>query len=148
MTKITNLTRALVLAVILLMLIACQGRGPDLRGLAAEKLAEVAEKMAEVTPGPLPDRNNTVMPHVFVGSVEINGSTAADGVEVTVWVPKYDAPIGNGIVANGKYNLMAHAHGTGSFDGTTLIFKINGELSGDTTNWESGQASVIDLSID
>ena len=39
-------------------------------------------------------------------------------------------------------------HGTGSFDGETLIFKINGELCGDTANWESGQASVLNLSID
>ena len=148
MAKIINLIGVLLLAGILLMPIACQGKGAALKGLAAEKLAEVAEKMADVTPGPLPDRNNTVMPHVFVGSVIVNGSSAVDGVEVTVWVPEYDAPIGNGAVSDGKYNLMAHAHGTGAFDGKTLIFKINGELSGDTADWESGQASILDLSID
>ena len=147
MAKLSNLTTILMLVSIVLILVACKGQATDLKGLAAEKLAEVAEQMADVTPGALPDRNNTIMPHVFVGSVTIKGSAAIDGTEITVWLAEYDAPIGNGTVANGKYNLMAHTHGTGSFDGKTLIFKIAGELTGDTAEWESGQASILDLSI-
>jgi len=147
LAKLSNLTTVLIIVGIVLMFVACKGQGADLKGLAAEKLAEVAEKMADVTPGPLPDRNNTIMPHVFVGNVTVEGSAAIDGAEITVWLPEYDSPIGNGTVANGKYNLMAHSHGTGSFDGKILIFKVAGELSGDTAEWESGQASILDLSI-
>ena len=147
MPKLSKLTTFLIIVGAVLILIACKGQGADLKGLAAEKLTEVAKQMSDVTPAPLPNRNNTIMPHVFVGSVTIEGSAAIDGSVITVWLPEYDSPIGNGTVANGKYNLMAHAHGTGSFDGKTLIFKIDGEFSGVTAEWESGQASILDLSI-
>ena len=147
LVKLSNLRTVLIIVGLVLILVACKGQGPDLKRLASEKLAEVSEQMADVTPGALPERNNTIMPHVFVGSVTIEGSNAIDGVEISVWLPEYDAPIGNGTVTNGKYNLMAHAHGPGSFDGKILIFKIDGKLSGDTAEWESGQASILDLSI-
>ena len=147
MAKLSNLTTVLMLVGIVLIFVACKGQATDLKGLAAEKLTEVSKQMSDVTPGPLPNRNNTIMPHVFVGSVTIEGSPVIDGSEITVWLPEYDSPIGNGTVAHGKYNLMAHAHGTGSFDDKTLISKIDGECSGVTAEWESGQASLLDLSI-
>ena len=87
------------------------------------------------------------MPHVFVGSVTINGAPAPDGAEVTVWVAEYDGPVGNGITSGGNYSVLAHQHGTTSFDGKTLIFKVNGQDTGETGVWEMGGATILAISL-
>ena len=88
------------------------------------------------------------MPHVFVGSVTIGGVAAPDGTEVTVWLKQYDAPIGAGITSGGNYTVLANQHGLRSFGGRTLIFKVNGEDSGETGIWEMGGGTILELSLD
>ena len=100
------------------------------------------------TPVPLPAREGTELPHVFVGDVTIDSVAAPDGTEVTVWVTDFDAPVGTGATSNGKYSVLAHQHGASSFDGKTLIFKVNGEDTGETGSWERGGATILDLSLD
>ena len=87
------------------------------------------------------------MPHVFVGSVTINGTAAPDGTEVTVWVAKYIDPVGTGTTFGGNYTVLAHQHGTESFGGKTLIFKVNGQETGETASWEKGGATILALSL-
>jgi len=88
------------------------------------------------------------LPHVFVGSVTISSLAAPDGTEVTVWVAEYDRPVGTGVTAGGNYSVLAHQHGTTSFLGKTLIFKINGQDTGETAIWETGDATILAISLE
>ena len=99
-------------------------------------------------PTPLPARDNSELPHVFVGTVTIAGAPAPDGTEVTVWLPEFDAPIGTGTSSGGNYSVLANQHGNRSFGGRTLIFKVNGQDSGETAIWEKGGATILELSLD
>ena len=97
---------------------------------------------------PLPDKNTTELPHVFVGLVALNGIAAADGTEVTIWVAEYDDPIGRAMTAEGSYTVFANQYGLSSFSGRNLIFKVNGQETGETATWEKGGATILDLSLD
>ena len=88
------------------------------------------------------------MPHVFVGSVTISGAAAPNGTEVSVWVAEYNGPVGTSTASGGNYTVLAHQHGTESFGGKTLIFKVNGQDTGETRNWERGGATILALSLD
>ena len=99
------------------------------------------------TPAPLPERDNRELPHVFVGTVTINGRPAPDGTEVTVWVKEYDGPVGAGATSGGNYFVLASQHGDSSFRGKTLIFKVNGQETGETGIWERGSATELDISL-
>ncbi len=87
------------------------------------------------------------MPHVFVGSVTIGGLAAPDGTVVTVWVAEYNGPVGTGTTTSGNYSVLAHQHGPASFGGKTLIFKVNGEETGESGVWETGEASILAISL-
>ena len=89
-----------------------------------------------------------MLPHILIGSVTISSLAAPDGTEVTIWVAKYDSPVGSGTAEGGNYKLLAHQHGNESFRGKTLVFKINGQETGETVIWESGEATVLAISLD
>ena len=88
------------------------------------------------------------MPHVFVGGVTIGSLAAPDGTEVTVWVAQYQGPVGMGVTAGGNYSVLAHQHGPATFNGKTLIFKVNGQDTGETAPWETGGATILAISLD
>ena len=98
-------------------------------------------------PDPLPERDNREMPHVFVGAVTIDGAPAPDGTEVTVWLNQYDSPIGTGSSVDGNYSVLANQYGSSSFEGIRVVFKVNGEDSGETAIWEKGGATILDMSL-
>jgi len=87
------------------------------------------------------------LPHVFVGDVTIDGAPAPNGSDVTVWLAQFDAPVGVALTFGGNYSVLANQHGSESFEGETLIFKVNGQNSGETAVWERGGATVLDLSL-
>ncbi|CUV03481.1 hypothetical protein MGWOODY_Clf2518 [hydrothermal vent metagenome] len=43
--------------------------------------------------------------------------------------------------------MLANQHGAQSFEGRTLIFKVNGQDSGKTAIWEKGGATILALSL-
>ena len=88
------------------------------------------------------------MPHVFVGSVTISGVAAPDGAEITVWVAEYIGPVGTGTASDGNYTVLAHQYGNESFGGKTLIFKVNGQDTGETGSWQRGGATILALSLE
>lgn len=89
-----------------------------------------------------------MLPHVFVGSVTIGGLAAPDGTSVTVSVAEYNGPVGMGATSGGNYLVLAHQYGTESFDGRTLIFKVNGQDTGETAMWVTGDATIMPISLD
>lgn len=99
------------------------------------------------TPGPLPLRNNDSPPHVFFGSVTIGSLAAPNGTEVTVWFAEYNSPVGVTTTSGGNYTVLALQHGATSFNGKTLIFKVNGEDTGETAIWDSGEATILAISL-
>jgi hypothetical protein len=89
----------------------------------------------------------SMMPHVFVGKVTFNGMPAPDGTEVSVWIAEFDGPIGVGPTSGGSYSVLAHQHGSESFVGRFLLFKVNGTNTETTAVWQRGGANVLDLSV-
>ena len=98
-------------------------------------------------PTPLPERDHSELPHVFVGTITIGGERAPDGVEVSVWLPEFDSPIGSGLSSGGDYSVLANQHGSKSFGGRSLIFKINDQDAGGSATWEKGGATILNLSL-
>ena len=96
----------------------------------------------------LPPKDIRTIPHVFVGSVTIDGQVAVDGTEVSAWVSDYSSAVGLSNVANGSYVMNVSQYGTASFSGMTLIFKIGSVETALTSTWETGGATVLDLVTD
>ena len=96
---------------------------------------------------PLPAVVTSEIPHVFVGKVTIGGVTAIDNTDVSVWLAEFDAPIGTGITSGGNYTVLANQHGSQSFVGQFLIFKVNGLNTAQTAVWQKGGATILDLSL-
>ena len=99
-------------------------------------------------PDPLPERDIRELPHVFVGSVTIDGAPAPDGTEVSVWLKQFASPLATGTSVDGNYSVLASQFGIASFGGRTVIFKINGEDSGESAIWEKGGATILEVSLD
>ena len=99
-------------------------------------------------PDPLPERDIRELPHVFVGGVTINGAPAPDGTEVSVWLKQFASPLATGTSVDGNYSVLASQFGIASFGGRTVIFKINGEDSGESAIWEKGGATILEVSLD
>ena len=102
----------------------------------------------QVVKFPLPSIVNDNPPHVFVGTVTINGKPAPEGTEVTAWMLNYSEPAGSSIVPAipeepGSYSLLVPQYGT-NFNGTVLVLKVNDTF---VTNavWLSGEAELLDL---
>ena len=87
------------------------------------------------------------MPHVFVGKVTLGGMPAPDGTEVSVWMAEFDGPIGVGSTSGGSYVVLARQHGSESFAGRLLLFKVNGTNAEETEAWRKGGADELDLSV-
>jgi hypothetical protein len=83
-----------------------------------------------------------VPPHVFVGTVTLDGAGAADGAAVTAWVD--DAQVAATTVSGGEYNLLVD-QGDASFAGKTVSFKVSGANAAATATWTQGGGEVLDL---
>jgi hypothetical protein len=82
-------------------------------------------------------------PHVFVGTVTLDGAGAADGAAVTAWVD--DAQVAATTVTGGQYNLLVIQTGGASFAGKTVSFKVSNANAAATGTWEEGGGDVLDL---
>ena len=80
-------------------------------------------------------------PHVFVGTVTLDGVAAADGAAVTAWID--GEQVGATTASAGKYVLQLES--TSGFPGSTVSFKVSGADASQTIEWEQGGADVIDL---
>ena len=96
----------------------------------------------------LPAKDAKTIPNVFVGSVTVDGQAAVDGTKVSAWVLDYSSPVGETIVAGGRYVMNVSQYGTVSFDGKTITFKIEDVETDQTSTWETGGATIVDLIVD
>ncbi len=80
-------------------------------------------------------------PHVFVGTVTLDGVAAADGAAVTAWID--GEQVGATNASAGKYVLQINS--TTGFPGSTVSFKVSGADASQTIAWEEGGADEVDL---
>jgi len=80
-------------------------------------------------------------PHVFVGTVTLDGVAAADGAAVTAWID--GEQVGATTASAGKYVLQLES--TTGFPGSTVSFKVSGADASQTIAWEEGGADEVDL---
>ena len=80
-------------------------------------------------------------PHVFVGTVTLDGVAAADGAAVTAWID--GEQVGATTASAGKYVLQLES--IAGFPGSTVSFKVSGADASQTIAWEQGGADEVDL---
>jgi len=84
-----------------------------------------------------------VMPHVFVGSVTLDGVAAVDGAAVTAWID--GERVGSTNASDGGYVLQVEQFDT-EFKGETVSFKVSGANTTETAAWVQGEATILNLS--
>ena len=121
---------------------------PTATATATPTLPPTPVPTIDIAKSPLPDVVNDNPPHVFVGTVTIDGQLAPDGTEVSAWMLQYSEPVGSSIVPAvpdqaGSYSLLIPQYGT-NFNGTVLMIKVDGNF---VTNavWISGEGEILDL---
>jgi len=86
-------------------------------------------------------------PNQFVGTVTLDGATAADGAAVTAWID--DAQVGSTTVSGGEYSLEVDQYDSGdedsSYAGKTISFKVSGANAAETAVWTTGAADILNL---
>ena len=97
------------------------------------------------TPAPLPPVNANVLPHVFVGTVTIDGVTAPDGTVITAWIQGFIVPVGEGMVSGGDYFIQVPQYGNAPFNGKTVTFKVGGLDAHQITEWQAGEGDILNL---
>ena len=80
-------------------------------------------------------------PHVFVGTVTLDGVAAADGAAITAWID--GEQVGATTASGGKYVLQLES--AAGFPGSTVSFKVSGADASQTIAWEDGGADEVDL---
>jgi outer membrane biosynthesis protein TonB len=92
-----------------------------------------------IPPSPTPSgAGQNLPPHIFIGSVTIDGAPAPDGTVVTALVN--GAEVGSAVVTDGKFtNLQVGAAGQ------TVTFRVGEVTANETATTEVGGATVVDL---
>ena len=80
-------------------------------------------------------------PHVFVGTVTLDGATAADGAAVTAWVD--GEQVAATTAKGGDYDLLVVSNA--GFAGATVSFKVSGVDASQTIAWEEGGGDIVNL---
>ena len=83
-------------------------------------------------------------PHIFVGTVTLDGAPAPDGTVVSAWVEGVTDAAGTTTTSGGSYNIVADP-GEDSWAGLTVTFLVAGSAAGEIATFEHGGADVLDL---
>ena len=83
-------------------------------------------------------------PHIFVGTVTLDGAPAPDGTVVSAWVEGVTDAAGTTTTTGGSYNIVADP-GEDSWAGLTVTFLVAGSAAGEIATFEHGGADVLDL---
>ena len=83
-----------------------------------------------------------VPPHVFVGTVTLDGAAAVDGAAVTAWIDGEQVASTN--ASGGDYSLLVD-QGDSSFAGKTVSFKVSGVNATEAATWMQGGGNVLNL---
>jgi len=83
-----------------------------------------------------------VPPHVFVGSVTLDGATAADGAAVTAWIDGDQVAATTAV--DGAYSLIVD-QGDSSYAGATISFKVSGANAAESATWVQGGGDELNL---
>ena len=82
-----------------------------------------------------------VPPHVFVGTVTLDGAGVVDGGAVTAWIDGEQVAAAN--ASGGSYSIQVD-QGDGSYAGKTVSFKVAGADAG-TADWMQGGGTILNL---
>ena len=94
---------------------------------------------------PFPVADQSVLPHVFVGTAKLNGVPAPDGTVVSAWVEGLSEPLAESVIASNEFSILVNQYGSGSLEGETVVFKVDGWIADIEGIWTSGGADVLDL---
>ena len=134
-----------------------------------------AETTVPTLSSPVTSTSSSVPPHVFVGTVTIDGITAEDGSVVTAWVEggastgitlqvtatddggnqtvvslelellSQQIQVGEATVAGGSYTILVVPLAGQNFAGKTIMFRVNNVAVGRTATWVQGGGDELPL---
>ena len=90
--------------------------------------------------GPIP-------PHAFVGTVTVDGATAADGTQVTAYLDGVPDSVAGTTVTDGRYVIKIVQRSSTLFAGRKITFKIGGRDGSPTAVWITGAADELNLVV-
>ena len=86
------------------------------------------------------------MPHQFVGTVKINGTTAPDGTVVTATIDGVEAA--TAIVTGGNYQLkILNSYGLPDPIGKTIKFTVGGQIANESQLFQAGGGTELNLTV-
>lgn len=86
-------------------------------------------------------------PHVFVGTVSMDGSPASDGTLVTAFIEGNSSPVAQAEVSGGSYTLMVEQPAGGDYGGKSVTFTVSDIDTSPSKIWEFGGANEVNLSV-
>ena len=86
-------------------------------------------------------------PHVFVGTVSVDGSPAPDGTLVNAFIEGKTGPVAQAEVSGGGYTLTVEQTSGADFDGKTVTFTVSDQETSPSVSWEIGGADEVNLSV-
>ena len=86
-------------------------------------------------------------PHVFVGTVSIDGSPAPDGAMVVAFIEGISAPAAQTEVDDGSYVLKVEQPSGSDYKGKAVTFTVSDMETSASAAWEFGGADEVNLSV-
>ena len=127
-----------IFAVMSFLAIACGGG--DVPAQAPQNTTVPPEVSFGQPGGPIP-------PHAFVGTVTVDGATAADGIQVTAYLDGVPDSAAGTTGTDGRYVIKIVQRSSTLFAGRKITFKIGGRDGSPTAVWISGAADELNLVV-
>ena len=98
--------------------------------------------LSEFQPTP-PDTSGQTLPHVFAGTVNVDGAIAPDGVIVTARIDGLLAAVA--LVKDGNYTLAVEPPQGVSYIGKKVVFGVGECQASPTATWQTARVDRVDL---
>ena len=85
------------------------------------------------------------MPHVFAGTVSVDGAIAPDGTVVTARIDGLLAAVA--VLKDGNYTLAVEPPPGVSYIGKKVIFSVGECQASPTATWQTARVDRVDLAV-
>jgi len=92
-----------------------------------------------------PDGSGQLLPHIFVGTVSVDGTAPLDGVVVSAWIEGSLAA--TAAVTQGRYTLLLDQPSGVSYSGKSVQFNVGECATSQTAGWKAGGADPVNLIV-
>ena len=106
--------------------------------------AQPADCLSKFQPTP-PDTSGQTLPHVFAGTVSVDGAIAPDGTVVTARIDGLLAAVA--VLKDGNYTLAVEPPPGVSYIGKKVIFGVGECQAPPTATWQTARVDRVNLTV-